>query len=946
MLLRFVFLLITLSCFAQQPSHYVVGEEELAGVSIYSLLQDKDKSIWVSTNNGLYNYDGTKFSRIETSLINDLSLFGLTKDAFGDIYFFNLSGQIFKIEDKKIKLFWQVPKKYNSSVFYIAFDSDNNLIISCKSLLKVTKNGSYKVCHSFDRNDACQMSIDEDRNIYFWDNNKVFKFDGDHLTYKDEPKGTQNILMVHQSKKGVVSLVSNLEPVVVYKNWNGDSKRIEFNVPVQETISYISYISEKYDYYWLASSNNGIYCFTKNGSSNYNGKKLFQDYFISSYLEDDDGNIWLATFGKGMLIIPNMKIVDFSNNSIIGNDDLSKITKKNNVVYFGGVKGNVYELKDNNISIVNSNFKKIESLLYIPKNDLFFVNSSVYKTIFSSQKASENTYNKYDVYESKKTDSVFFVTRRGLFCLEKNLEATNLNYDIRSYCVYKDEKNDITWIGSSTGLEIKKGNTITKVEVSKRPVFANSIIEVDQETWIASNNGICVFEKDTFKMKFTKKEGLISDKINKIIKQNNYVYIASNEGIQRYDLLKKQFSNFTKSNGLISNAVFDFEVIEEQIYIITAKGIQKFNFNDLQVPILPQINFESVIVNGSEQVENKVVLANKNNTIEFHLKTILHGNKSNLKYVYQLKGYDVTPLENSFFENTIKYTNLPAGNYELVVFLKDANGSVSKSSRFSFEIEEVFWKKTKNIVLFSLLLLALIYGFYRIRIRYILNQKNIELEKERYKIELAKSQLKALNSQMNPHFIFNALNSIQEYILLNKKEQASNYLGDFADLMRSYLEHSQLDSISLKDEIETLQLYLSLEKIRFEDDLSYEFTIDKNILLDNIEIPSFIIQPFIENAIKHGLLHKQGDKKIDVSFQLLDSDTIRCEVVDNGVGRVKSSEINKNKKRTSFAVDANQNRLELLNQKFSNKIGLEIVDLYDDNLPTGTKVILTLPIFK
>lgn len=943
---KYLFIIFfAITSIAQQPSHYVVGEEELAGISIYSLIQDEDKSVWISTNNGLYNYDGTKFLRIETHLINDLSLFGLTKDKFGDIYFFNLSGQIFKIQDKKIKLFWQVPKKYNSSVFYILFDRENNLIVSCKSLLKVNKNGDYKVCYDFSR-DACHMTQDRKNTIFFWDKNKLYKFDGKRLSFTVQPKTTENIFLAHQSENNVVSLVSNLDPIVVYKSFKGDFKQVNFKVPLDSNISYITYISQKYNYHWIASSNNGIYCFNKDGSPNYNGKKLFQDYFISSYLEDNEGNIWLATFGKGILIIPNMKIIDFSNNSVIGNDDLSKITKKNKTIYFGGVKGNIYELKNNDISIVNSDLKKIETLHYISKNDVFFVNSSVFKESFTNKKIAENTYNKYDIYESEISDSVFFVTRSGLFNLDKNFEALPLQYDIRSYCVYKDEKNNITWIGSSTGLEIKKGNKITKVEVLNQPIFANKIIGVNNETWVASNSGICVFEKDKFSRKINKNEGLISDKINKLIKQNNYVYISSNEGIQRYDLLKNTFVNFTKSNGLISNAVFDFEVEDEQIYIITAKGIQKFNFNDLQLPILPKIYFESTIVNGAEQVKTQAVLPNENNTIEFHLKTIIHGNKSNLKYVYKLKGYDQKWYENSFLENTIKYTNLPAGKYEFEVFLKDANGSVSKSSVFSFEIEEVFWKKTKNIILFSLLLLALIYMVYRIRIHYLLNQKNSELEKERYKIELAKSQLKALNSQMNPHFIFNALNSIQEYILLNKKEQASNYLGDFADLMRSYLEHSQLDSISLKDEIDTLKLYLSLEKIRFEDDLNYKFIIDKNIPLENTEIPSFIIQPFIENAIKHGLLHKEGDKKIEISFELVGEDIIKCEVVDNGVGRVKSAAINKNKKRTSFAVDANQNRLELLNQKFNNKIGLEIIDLYENNSAKGTKVILTLPIFK
>ena len=231
--------------------------------------------------------------------------------------------------------------------------------------------------------------------------------------------------------------------------------------------------------------------------------------------------------------------------------------------------------------------------------------------------------------------------------------------------------------------------------------------------------------------------------------------------------------------------------------------------------------------------------------------------------------------------------------------------------------EEANWATPQKITsnIFSSFIYLFIWNCIYFIYHYVSESRKNQLDNLKLEALVKSLELKTIKSHINPHFIFNALNSIQEYILLNKKEQASNYLGDFADLMRSYLEHSQLDSISLKDEIDTLQLYLSLEKIRFEDDLNYKFIIDKNIPLENTEIPSFIIQPFIENAIKHGLLHKEGDKNIEISFELVGEDIIKCVVIDNGVGRVKSAAINKNKKRTSFAVDANQNRLELLNQK-------------------------------
>ena len=321
--------------------------------------------------------------------------------------------------------------------------------------------------------------------------------------------------------------------------------------------------------------------------------------------------------------------------------------------------------------------------------------------------------------------------------------------------------------------------------------------------------------------------------------------------------------------------------------------------------------------------------------------------KNKLKYQYQLEGYDTKWYTTNFSNNKIRYTQLPDGNYTLKV--KAAyNTTVSDAmTKYSFKIESVFWK-TKEFVLFSIVVFfGFIFLIYKLRIRFIVDKKNKEIEKEKHIQELNKSKLTALKSQMNPHFIFNALNSIQEFILLSKKELASNYLADFADLMRSYLQHSQEDTVSIQDEIETLNLYLKLEKIRFEDDFEFTIQCDSQIDKEQTYMPSFLLQPFVENAIKHGLLHRSGLKKLSVSFTKLSNHTLKCEIEDNGIGRVVSSQIITKRKHQSFATKASQNRLDLLNQSSKEKIDLQIIDLYDaNNQPSGTKAVLSIPIIK
>ena len=223
-------------------------------------------------------------------------------------------------------------------------------------------------------------------------------------------------------------------------------------------------------------------------------------------------------------------------------------------------------------------------------------------------------------------------------------------------------------------------------------------------------------------------------------------------------------------------------------------------------------------------------------------------------------------------------------------------------------------------------------------------QKRLALEKQ-----YRDSELKALKAQMNPHFIFNALNSIQEYIILNEKELAGDYLGKFADLMRKYLNYSDAGFISLQEEVDTLAMYLELEAIRFEDSLSYNIEIDPELPDEFVKIPTMLIQPYVENAIKHGLLHKKQDRQLKVDFAMEDAKTVRCIIEDNGVGRARVKEIQQQtqNKRKGFATKATQSRLELLNYQKSQKIGVETIDLFDkEGLACGTRVALSIPIKK
>ena len=254
------------------------------------------------------------------------------------------------------------------------------------------------------------------------------------------------------------------------------------------------------------------------------------------------------------------------------------------------------------------------------------------------------------------------------------------------------------------------------------------------------------------------------------------------------------------------------------------------------------------------------------------------------------------------------------------------------------EIAQLSLRRNKTIWLTSLislfLLTALLYLLYRQRINRD-DKRILTLEQDLLRI------------QMNPHFIFNALNSIKLYIINNEQKNAVHYLNKFSKLIRKILEASKVKETSLAQELETMDLYMSIENIRFSNEINHETRVDPNINLDTIKVPPLVLQPFLENAIWHGLSSKKGEKKISISVKQTNKQFIEIEIKDNGIGRKESAKIKANKviNRKSIGINLTKERLENFVKNFQNTFSLTYKDLVDNNdNALGTKLILQLPL--
>ncbi len=241
-------------------------------------------------------------------------------------------------------------------------------------------------------------------------------------------------------------------------------------------------------------------------------------------------------------------------------------------------------------------------------------------------------------------------------------------------------------------------------------------------------------------------------------------------------------------------------------------------------------------------------------------------------------------------------------------------------------------KKTRNFLIVLTLLASGIFG-----ILLVARQNRVKANNK-----LANMNNRLLRSQMNPHFIFNSLNSVNSFILDNKPKEASSFLLRFSKLMRNILQSTRNDYTSLEQEIETLENYLNLEQLRFKETLTYNIEVSDDIDKEDIDIPPMLIQPFIENAIKHAF-HDQKNNSINIRFLLDDLDALQCEIIDNGVGIENTLSKHKKKEHISYAMQITKERLEILNKKRKNNIIFKVVDLKTEG-KQGTKVIFSIPI--
>ena len=430
----------------------------------------------------------------------------------------------------------------------------------------------------------------------------------------------------------------------------------------------------------------------------------------------------------------------------------------------------------------------------------------------------------------------------------------------------------------------------------------------------------------------------------KITTDGKYVFWIQSKEVVRLEIEEGDRFAIDYTDGLMEDQLIDLNLIEDTLYLLGEHLVQRLpKAYDFRNPIAPEVTLDAVHLYNEELTLNAdLEFSADENFLTFYFHALAFRAQQDLQFEYRILGskenWQLAPAAT----NHIDFPQLSPGDYTFQLRALNEDGVASSIVSRAFVIHPPIYQRWWfQLFIFGGTLL-LIWLVWRYRMRQIRKENRVREEQERLQREVFRSRIAALRSQMNPHFIFNALNSIQEFIITQQKNIASEYLADFAELMRNYLEQSKHEEISLSEEIETLEIYLKLENLRFDGALNYQIVCPPSVPADSISIPVMLLQPFVENAIKHGLLHKTGDKKLLLAFEEVGQGRLACIVEDNGIGREAAMKVRPEGKHNSFATEAMQKKVALVNQTTQRNMEFKIEDLRDGQGPSGTRVTICL----
>lgn len=947
----------SLSAAAQIPGLINYNEKDgLKSSVIYRLSQDRNGFIWIGTDNGIFRFDGKEFRHFNEKdglkNLDVLEVIPMENDDFFICSFLTDFARISKgkiitndPELKKIRLFTDVFVKYDETRREL-------LAVSYKDpvTLYLYKDGRVQEVTTdiiYTAGNTTRFFGYEKGLLYYADSLGRF------LSYDIKTRKSTIMNLVFPDAgfyigvSGDVLLAWGQGTVDFYFRKNALEFQYRNSLPVKGTVRF--WRVDARGRCWVATNAGGVWCLPNVLSGSNHAKPLLflKDHLISDVCVDQDDNVWFSTKSNGLFFIGRQFFHNRINNELNGYTGFVNVLAGDATsLFWGDETGNLIS-KDGKeyIRIKTDSIRKSE-VKGLYTNNEFIVAANE----FSLHVYNRRTGKKYGSPLARNFKNVVPFDRdrvvlcTGGYAIVYNFRThtDSLLFKSRCYSAAVYDKQNI-FLGTEKGLFLVNTNNKTPVPV----IDSGNIVDIkmlDTDLYLAAtmSNGIFVFNRDGLRYNITEADGLISNNVKKIQVENAHTFwTCTNLGISRVQLKNRQatIQSFTRIDGLPSEKVNDCFIRHDSIYIGTAMGMGVYAIKDLLSQKMTALDKRVIITRVSTRKKDwyqpggPVVLNPGDNSINFHLSFLDYISLGNVKYSYQLEGLD--DEWKSAASSVISFNSLAPGHYLLKVRGIGYSGLQSREATvFAFTIQPYFWQTTW-FKLLSAIALALLFFF---AFRFI--EKRIRKKKIQslvYEKRVAELELQAIKAQINPHFIYNCLNSIQFLLYKKDYEKADSYLDVFSQMIRKTLHYSEKTFISIMEEIDYLKFYLNMEMVRSHN--SFTYTIHTGDTVNtSFQIPSLLIQPFVENAVKHGVAAvKDREGHISVSFEFTEPFLI-VRISDNGPGIAQKTipAIPSG----SFGMKLSAKRMDTFRQLFASHISMDIQSPADGS--SGTVIQLTL----
>ena len=956
----------------------------LPSSEVYKVIQDKKGFMWFSTNYGVSRFDGYKFTNYSTKDgLPENTVFDIFEDYKGRIWFLTMSFKLCYFENNKVYTY-QYNDLIHKCVGAVLPAIGTLFVDSLDNVSAATLPKSFIISQKGVMKEFLNYKLENDKNKSV------------HVLNNDKPANVFRALFLGGLSTSLSRDLPIFEPyrerAYLRKNNKFPYKIAFYRMEIAYSKDFLNlkYLTFKDNISnMFVDSRNRLFVCTSNGVVYFTDGNLgspsiryLDGIKTTSIAEDREGGYWITTSDNGVFYAPSFEVESYNTNNGLINKNITclEYDKLNKNLYFGYYANYVGKLSEgiiNNFLVTNEKsvdtYRVIRSIykqganLFIGTNSLIYLlnekrNNQItpISTILEYKKEKPSAYTPCPLKFIPSKDSGFWLGGyTKLLKFDKNNKNTFDSFNTDSIVhrcdgIYEDSKGTV-WIGSTDGLwrfyPDRKQNRY--INYGKNiPILKNRILDVKN---IPNTNllllgtkgfGMLVFdmEKNTVR-EINADNGLSSNYVSNLCVDGNKVWASTNKGISKITFsslsdFKYSIDIYSKNDGLPSDEINQVLAAEGKLYIATNSGLAIVDESKLtQNSVAPPIYISSVKVNNRDTVvAPSYVLPYDKNMLYISFVGLSYKNTGAVKYKYMMEGIDKDWKYT--YTTEIQYTTLPHGEYKFVVYAMNNSGVWSKvPANVIFRISPPFWKTWWFILLICLTVLLLFYVFYAYRMRTVALRNNLQLE-------LSKNMNKAMSAQMNPHFIFNSLNAIQLFVLKNDPDTSNKYLINFSKLIRMTLNNSQHQMISLADELESLKLFLNIESLRIGADFSYEIVLDDNVDVEIFKVPPMLIQPYVENSIWHGLMHKSGSKNLKLEIKKTSERMMMFVIEDNGVGREVAAQ-KKNSNHKSLGTKITENRLKMMDSLYKCKTSVNFVDMKNERDESlGTRVEIEIPIVK